>query len=530
MRIAVLAWFLLTCARPLCAVSLVEWLAALDNRSSSIRAPLLVQRDRADRASEVYQLERAGQLPAPAGDGDHAYLFGGFEPVRGVEVLDAATGLPWLLLVSTEQDRPRKIVAAVPLSRGADARLLIVPENLIVTPEPRIVSVHDTAEGLLAGRFFRILDAIGARGLRDIADPASVVEAGNDTGEYLSPPGSTGFTAQMAYYHLSTARRRLEQQRIPVPDMRAQVFVNVAGLNHGIYQRRAAPMLAFGQKPGSDADIIYHEYGHAVLDGINPELLIEGESSFASAFHEAFGDIVAYALTGGSRIGEYGGRAVRNIQNTAHYPGGCMDPKLGRFEPHVASRVISGIFFDMSVRIGRMRALALFAEVGRRLPGSASFMDIRDAAVEVAAEVVSPEFAIEMMALFEQRGITAEDLDNEAAMIASERLVLRSGTGRVIEELPSTGVADVVVEAELRGARAGYNMLADIELIGPAGFEKTAAIINGRWPATNGALIAPTGRIILRGAPAGAYQMKARIKIGGNPRIYTLTRAFTVRD
>jgi hypothetical protein len=136
---------------------------------------------------------------------------------------------------------------------------------------------------------------------------------------------------------------------------------------------------------GESPDVVCHEFGHAVLDVLRPQLFDAG-STEAAAFHEAFGDISAIlcalqlpsvrervlAETGGtlyhssrlSRLCEQLGWAIRQRNPAAAEPD-CLRNAVNSFfyqdpaslppsapagmissEPHSFSRVFSAAFFE----------------------------------------------------------------------------------------------------------------------------------------------------------------------------------------
>ncbi|MCE9519542.1 MAG: hypothetical protein K8R87_08330 [Verrucomicrobia bacterium] len=136
---------------------------------------------------------------------------------------------------------------------------------------------------------------------------------------------------------------------------------------------------------GESADIISHEFGHAVLDSLRPDLW-DATLDEVAAFHESFGDISAILCalqlpevraavlkeTGGrlwhtsliSRIAEQFGKAVHSI-NPQSAPADCLRNAVNNFfyrdpmylpptapddqlssEPHSFSRVFTAGFFE----------------------------------------------------------------------------------------------------------------------------------------------------------------------------------------
>lgn len=133
-------------------------------------------------------------------------------------------------------------------------------------------------------------------------------------------------------------------------------------------------------------DIIHHEFGHAVLDGIRP-YYIEAVSPETAAFHEFMGDLTAILMalrntpfrrklideTGGdlrkdstlSRVAEQFGDAVqdkpylRSARNTLKFK-----DVVGDQRPHYMSQVLTGAMFDILIRLSRNYV----AKRGRTVP------------------------------------------------------------------------------------------------------------------------------------------------------------------
>ena len=83
-----------------------------------------------------------------------------------------------------------------------------------------------------------------------------------------------------------------------------QVFPRHSNMQNAFYSRTGR-LLAFGFFPKAGAtiftcrslDIVAHETGHAVLDGLKPNWLLSGNPPQTGALHEAFGDLTAIFVT-----------------------------------------------------------------------------------------------------------------------------------------------------------------------------------------------------------------------------------------
>ncbi len=122
-------------------------------------------------------------------------------------------------------------------------------------------------------------------------------------------------------------------------------------------------------------DIIHHEFGHAVLDGIRPGY-IEAVMPQTAAFHEFIGDLTAILIalrntafrhalieeTGGdigkentlSRVAEQFGR---HVQDQPYLRSATNDLSMatiaGDQRPHFMSQVLTGAMFDIIIRLSR---------------------------------------------------------------------------------------------------------------------------------------------------------------------------------
>jgi hypothetical protein len=122
-------------------------------------------------------------------------------------------------------------------------------------------------------------------------------------------------------------------------------------------------------------DIIHHEFGHAVLDGVRP-YFIESTSPETAAFHEFLGDLTAILIilrnnsfrqrladsTAGNLsdadqlafIAEEFGRTVRNkpyLRSAKNQK--TMDDVRGERGPHLISQVLTGAMFDILIALAK---------------------------------------------------------------------------------------------------------------------------------------------------------------------------------
>lgn len=161
------------------------------------------------------------------------------------------------------------------------------------------------------------------------------------------------------------------------------IVVPHAGFGENAYYDRESKSLQFYYFGSADdpvytclsTDIVSHEFGHAVLDGVRP-LLNESGSVETAAFHEFFGDLCALIMTlhnnalrrrtadesGGdfdkatnfASLAEQFGQALfgrpylRSFLNTS-----TMAQMAGETSQHRMSQVLSGAVYDLLKRLGK---------------------------------------------------------------------------------------------------------------------------------------------------------------------------------
>lgn len=120
--------------------------------------------------------------------------------------------------------------------------------------------------------------------------------------------GDAGFEAQNVYYWIDYGQRTVQRlgfdsilnQSFPVVPIDPETVDNAfySSRDHLIYLGVGSN----GIHEGEDATGILHEYGHALLDDVNPNLLANGD---VGAYHEGFGDIFAALTTIEFRNGDW---------------------------------------------------------------------------------------------------------------------------------------------------------------------------------------------------------------------------------
>jgi len=170
--------------------------------------------------------------------------------------------------------------------------VMVYPQDPFVSaPEVRQMTASYINPGLVNTRF-QVRDRLAA--------PAQPDEQGN----YMFWPGKPEFDQVNSFYYATFTLRMYEryaQRALPWSFQQELIMIDPHnGLGGNAYYSELDHLLGFnGFQDGSDliqssqsADIVSHETGHAILDGMR-DLYNESFGLGSNAFHESFGDMTA---------------------------------------------------------------------------------------------------------------------------------------------------------------------------------------------------------------------------------------------
>ncbi len=166
-----------------------------------------------------------------------------------------------------------------------------------------------------------------------------------------------------------------------------------------------------GVDDSQDAEIVWHEYGHAVLDN-QAQISFNGESG---AIHEGWGDYLAATMSttvpGDSRfyptIGEWDASSydfhdppyLRRVDGTKQYP------RDVRGEVHDDGEIWSACLWGIHTALGRQTADSIIFNGNELFPSSVTFEDGAAAMVEADQQLFGGSHAAAISAAFAAHGI-----------------------------------------------------------------------------------------------------------------------------
>jgi len=233
-------------------------------------------------------------------------------------------------------------------------------------------------------------------------------------GNFLFRRKDHGFKEVMVYYHIDRVQRHL--QEIGFDNiLNRPIKVNVAGQrNDNSYYSPDSKSLSFGTggvDDAEDAEVILHEYGHAIQDDQMPGF---GESDESKAMGEGFGDFLAASFFADMKPAELRSTVCNwdSVYYSAENPP-ClrrMDsnkkyPKDIKGEEHSDGEIWSACLWQLRTALGRRTAERLVIAHHFLLNRKAGFQDAAEALVIADEQLYEGRHKEKIRDIFIQRGI-----------------------------------------------------------------------------------------------------------------------------
>ena len=303
-----------------------------------------------DRAIEVGEAVAAtigeGRLWAPRAE--RAWWWGREErtlaPVWSVALSTAAPLATWRLIVGADSGAA---IALEQTSRTARGR--IYPTSPALS-EAEIVELPNLQSAASLVGTYTVAASCGEADISEsllgpVVCRAATAQARPDAaGDYLFAPDPAQlrdpFAEVQAYWHVDRMIDWLgDCCDLALPIVPVSAFVNfpMANAFYGDFDGDGVPDVAFGTDAASgidlayDADVVYHELGHAVVDALAPDLGLVGGDAFGlqwapGAAGEGAADVWSLLMTGDPALGEYTGAAFgRTAVRDLSRPRRCPD-------------------------------------------------------------------------------------------------------------------------------------------------------------------------------------------------------------
>ncbi len=429
-------------------------------------------------------------------------------------------------------------------------------ENPITTPSLTTVTLNNLTDGsfLLEGNYGKPYNAECIYSEYDTSNLSKFSTASSPERNYSYTSSDTELTEVMSYYHVNTMHDTLKSIGFNSLDAQIPVFVNAqdpddssVGYDNAFYTRdynfSSTGYMLFGcgnelNNLGLDADVITHEYGHAVLDHIEPELYEVIEHNYSGAIHESTGDVMASYFGGNGTIGEWGLTSkdgaqdyTRNMNNTRTYPDDVLLPSYGYSEVHYTGEILNGVYWDIQKTLGSDTAFRVFSSAISLLPNDANFFDMRDAWTTADNTVNNGANVSVIETAFASHGIDGEDLSNEEAKLKLNKITFYkynpyTGTIKKQKTFQRGDYILIYLKANISDLTPAYNLIPKVSLIGSGsqtfdGESFYSEALEGLHEYFLAYVVSYSAK--------GRIKVRVKVRLGGTDKVKIKTGTFRIR-
>jgi Zn-dependent metalloprotease len=430
-------------------------------------------------------------------------------------------------------------------------------ENPITTPTQTAVSLKNLTDNSFAmeGDYTKTYNAECFYSVDNTSNLSGLSTAFSSERDYSYTISDKEMEEVMVYYHLNTMHDTLKSTfGFDSIDDQIPVFVNAQdpdnswlGYDNAFYTRdgnfSSTGYLLFGcgyelNNLGLDADVITHEYGHATLDHIQPDLFEAVEHNYGGAIHESVGDVMASYFGGNKIIGEWGltsrdGRQdyTRNMDNNRTYPTDVYDSS-GMSEVHYTGEILNGAYWDIQETVGSGTAFQLFLSAMSVLPGDADFFDVRDAWLTADSSLHGGANSSVIETAFAGHGIEGDDPANAGATILLKKMVFYkydtiTGTMKKQKNFRRGDIILVYLKADIADLTPAYNLIPVEFSVSGNGAEtfEGESYYSEALEGVHGYEIG----YLLSDSAKGRITVKAKVRLGGTDTVAEKTGTFVIK-
>jgi hypothetical protein len=250
-------------------------------------------------------------------------------------------------------------------------------------------------------------------------------ETGNpafsSTNTFIYTRDDDRFEQVMAYYWVTEAQKYIQSLGFgstlrPVNMESQDIRINQLGYDNS-FSWDKKDLLRFGKggvDDAEDAEVILHEYGHAILDSQSTPFGAFGASPEAGAMHEGFGDYWAVTVSAviaptadlpcvadWDSVSYTSGtpHCLRRVDTNLHYP----EDLNGRV--HHDGQIWSRALWDIRNALGHVQADTIILEAHFSFPNEATMPEAAQEVVSAAQSLYNAGVANTVRAAFQARGI-----------------------------------------------------------------------------------------------------------------------------
>jgi Zn-dependent metalloprotease len=239
----------------------------------------------------------------------------------------------------------------------------------------------------------------------------------SSTRTYNFNRSQAGFEQVMGYYHITTAQEYIHSLGFTDVNNEAQKYRTTGLTDDNSFYDPNTDRITYGTggvDDAEDAEVIWHEYGHAIQDAQVPGF---GSTEQAGAIGEGFGDYWAYTMSAAvstntattplACIADWDSTSytsgtphcLRRVDGTKVYPGGLDG------EVHDDGEIWSRALFDIHAALGRTNANTVILEAQFNFAPGTTMPAAANQTVATAQSLLGTTAANSVRAAFHARGI-----------------------------------------------------------------------------------------------------------------------------
>lgn len=392
--------------------------AKLGSISPSVKAEQAVESARGHVPPGLVDEDEMGDLPVPSTK-LVIYAETG-TPTLAWEVIVHTPGPMWQLFVHAQTGNV--LTPARDLNRYATGAGQVFLVNAIVATRDNSLRDRKDAASAVPATAYRSVPLLGldGTGLLDgtyASSKASKRRVSSVSQTFVFDRSTNGFSETMGYYFLDFAQRYIQETlHFSTVNNRQQVFsVDRYSKDNSFYQSSTKNITygTGGVDDAEDAEVIWHEYGHSILDNQVPGY---GTSLEADSIGEGFGDYwagsVGAQLSGGFQdlcIAEWDATSysstvppcLRRLDGTKHYPEAIVG------EVHDDGEIWSSALWQIRGEIGAAKADTVILQHHFLLTADTSFNQAANALVTAAKNLgYNQKDVNDIRTILQNRGFT----------------------------------------------------------------------------------------------------------------------------
>jgi len=250
-------------------------------------------------------------------------------------------------------------------------------------------------------------------------DPKQKTPAFSPTGQFIYPRSDDRFEQVMAYYHVTAAQLYIQSLGFTNINNEPQnLLLNPIGQDNSYYDPRT-DIITFGKggvDDAEDAEMIWHEYGHAIQDSQVPGY---GTTNQSDSIGEGFGDYWAFTMSQADSpdtattplacIADWDSTAytynqlphcLRRVDTNM-----TMADYQRNGDVHLNGEIWSRALHDINLALGRDTANTVILQAQFAFSPSTTFQAAAQATVNTASALYGSAVASQVQAAFAARGI-----------------------------------------------------------------------------------------------------------------------------